>query len=148
MGHTAFRATLTGVGVDATNDEGIWSDRTGSLTLVVRKGSHAPGMDATVKFDVLRSPSLDATGRTEFRAMLVGAGVDATNDQGIWSEASGTLTLVARKGSLAPGVGAGVNFGMAAAASPHASRARSTADRRSAAITITNVISNSSDTVR
>ena len=43
-------------------------------------------------------------------ASLTGSGVDSTNNAGIWSEGSGSLALVARSGSQAPGTPSGVNF--------------------------------------
>ncbi len=38
-GKTAFRAGLTGSGVDSTNNSGIWSEGSGSLALVARVGT-------------------------------------------------------------------------------------------------------------
>ena len=111
-GQTAFRAGLTGSGVDSTNDRGIWSEGSGSLALVARSGSQAPGTPSGVNFDAasIRSPVLNDAGQTAFRAGLTGSGVDSTNNQGIWSEGSGSLALVARSGSQAPGTPSGVNF--------------------------------------
>ena len=109
-GHTAFFAPLTGTGVDTTNDNGIWSDRSGTLALIVRKGAAAPG--TAVNFDNLSDPAFNDAGRIAFEADLAGTGVDATNSDGIWSEGStGALVLVARAGSQAPGMPANVNFG-------------------------------------
>jgi hypothetical protein len=46
-GQIAFRADLTGTGIDGTNDRGIWAtDSTGTLQLVARRGDPievAPG---------------------------------------------------------------------------------------------------------
>ena len=56
------------------------------------------------------SPTLNNAGQTAFFANLTGSGVDATNDLGIWSEGTGSLALVAREGSHAPGTPSGVNF--------------------------------------
>ena len=38
--------------------------------------------------------------------------MDSTNDEGLWSNVSGSLELVARDGSQAAGAPAGVNYGM------------------------------------
>ena len=46
---------------------------------------------------------LNDAGQVAFRANLTGSGVDSTNYQGVWSEGSGSLALVARTGSQAPG---------------------------------------------
>ncbi|HEY3395216.1 MAG TPA: choice-of-anchor tandem repeat NxxGxxAF-containing protein, partial [Lacipirellulaceae bacterium] len=49
-GQIAFRAILTGVGVDSLNDEGLWSGETGNVKLVVRGGDRAPGTPDEVYF--------------------------------------------------------------------------------------------------
>jgi hypothetical protein len=114
-GQTAFFAYLTGSGVDPSNDQGIWSERTGSLTLLARSGSPAPGTPGGVNFREFSPPvptvAINNAGQTAFKAFLTGDGVDETNDEGLWSEGSGTLALVARRGSPAPGTPRGVNFG-------------------------------------
>jgi hypothetical protein len=109
-GQTAFRAFVVGNGVDPTNDEGIWSEGSGSLRLVARGGNHAPGTSLGVNFSEFESPAINAAGHTAFLASLAGSGVDTVNDEGIWSEGSGSLTLIARGGEQAPGLVAGVNF--------------------------------------
>ncbi len=68
---TAFRADLTGPGVDLTNDRGIWSEGGGSLALVAREGDAAPGT-GVVFGSLLENPVLN------------GAGQIAFNDGGIW----------------------------------------------------------------
>ena len=40
---SAFFAFVTGEGVDPSNDQGIWVERSGSPELVVRSGDPAPG---------------------------------------------------------------------------------------------------------
>ena len=113
-GQIAFKAGLTGPGVDSTNRDGIWSEGSGSLTLVARSGDHAPGTPSGVTYNSLASvmsPALNNAGQTAFRAFLTGSGVDITNSSGIWSEGSGNLALVARLGSQAPGTPSGVNYG-------------------------------------
>jgi hypothetical protein len=106
-GKIAFRAVLTGNGVDSTNNLGIWSQGSGELALVARTGSHAPGTTGDASFFDLHFPSLNSAGQTAFRANLIGGDVDFTNDRGIWAtDKSGALTLVARTGDqleVAPG---------------------------------------------
>lgn len=110
-GQTAFRAELTGAGVSTVNNAGIFSEGSGVLSLVAREGEQAPGAAAGVNFGgTFGSPALNASGRTAFVALLAGAGVDGTNNTGIYSEESGVLTEVARVGAQAPGAAAGVNF--------------------------------------
>jgi hypothetical protein len=108
-GQTAFAASLTGSGVTNANREGIWSEGSGSLSLVARGGDSAPGTPNGVLYDELFGPSLNAAGYTAFKATLTGGAVGAIN-QGIWSDASGSRVLVARTGDQAPGTPSGVNF--------------------------------------
>src|SRR5690606_24942369 len=51
-------------------------------------------------------------GNVSFRALLTGARVTTANDSGLWVERGGALALVAREGNHAPGVEAGVNYGV------------------------------------
>jgi len=107
-GQTAFFGDLTGTGVDASNDRGIFSEGGGSgLALVAREGDAAPGTGAGVNFDffdasVLNYGSvLNGAGQTAFFGGLTGTGVDASNDRGIWATGlDGLLTLIAREGDL------------------------------------------------
>ncbi len=106
-GQVAFLAVLrTGLGgVDDTNDRGIWRDG----TLVAREGSQAPGTPTGAVFNSFLEPSaFNDAGQVAFLAVLRtgSGGVNNTNDLGIWSG----NTLVARKGSQAPGTPGGVVF--------------------------------------
>ena len=110
-GQLALRGRLSGNGVSEDNDLAIWSeDSSGSLSIVAREGDSAAGINDGI-FDTLSSPTLNGKGHTAFAATLTGAGIDTTNDRGIWKEANGNpLTLVARTGEAAPGVDSGVVF--------------------------------------
>ena len=109
-GQAAFFGVLTGSGVTSANINGVWSERSGSLALVARKGDPAPGTSSGVNFSNLNSPLLDGAGQTAFSCLLTGSGVTFANDGGIWSEGSGALTLVAREGNPASGTSSGVNY--------------------------------------
>ena len=109
-GQTAFKGRLTGPGVDITNDGGIWSEGSGSLALVAREGDAAPGTEPGVVFREFQNVRLNAAGQTALWGTLTGPGVDDTNDTGIWSEGSGSLSLVARAGDPAPGTEPGVVY--------------------------------------
>lgn len=108
-GQTAFLGTLPG-STDRTPNYGIWSEGSGTLGLVAREGTQAPGTPDGVNFGDLRIPVFNSAGQTAFRGFLTGAGVDSTNSSGIWSEGSGSLTLIARAGDQANGAPSGVNF--------------------------------------
>ena len=80
-GQTAFEAWLTGDGVDDSNGEGVWSEGSGTLELVARRGSPAPGTASGVNFGAFnpyRWPLLNDAGQTAFCAVLTGSGVAAT----------------------------------------------------------------------
>jgi hypothetical protein len=106
-GHTAFLAKLrVGTGdVVLLTDAGIWSEGRGSLSLVARAGSQAPGTPIDSKFSFFRPPVINGEGHTAFwAAMQLGSGgVDTTNNQGIWAENADELQLVVRRGASAPG---------------------------------------------
>src|SRR5262249_3118000 len=93
------------------NDYGIWSDSSGTLTLIAREGAQAPGTPDGVNFpgnfQDFGNPGLNDSGQTAFSAGLTGAGVDASNDNGIWAtDRTGVLQLIVREGDVlevAPG---------------------------------------------
>lgn len=103
-----MREGVAGVTVD--DNGGVWSSGGGSLGLIAREGSQAAGAPAGVEFATMIDPTMNASGQSAFRATLSGAGVTATNDDGVWSQKQGLLGLVARAGNAAPGTPAGVNY--------------------------------------
>jgi hypothetical protein len=114
-GRTAFLGRMIGGlgGVTTDSDTGVWADAGGALTLIAREGSQAPGVPAGAVFSELAwDPILNDQGRLVFPAMLrEGAGgVTASNNAGIWSQRIGTLGVVAREGSQAPGAPVGAMF--------------------------------------
>ena len=110
-GQTSFFAYLIGPDVDNLNDGSIWSEGSGSLAMVAREGSRAPGMEEGVNvLGLIPGAVLNGAGQTAFVAYLIGPGVDQMNNSGVWSEGSGALELVAREGSPAPGTAEGVTF--------------------------------------
>jgi len=69
---------------------------------------YAPGTD--VEFSEFEPPAINAAGQVAMHAYLVGAGIDQSNDEGIWVGAPGALQLVARIGQQAPGTPQGTKF--------------------------------------
>ena len=119
-GEIAFLGVLqTGTGgVTAQNNTGIWGPNAlGIPTLLAREGSQAPGAPAGVVFDDIAefagAPSLNDAGDIAFSARLepfIG-GVTGDNDRGLWGpDDFGTLTMLAREGSPAPGAPTGAIF--------------------------------------
>jgi hypothetical protein len=107
-GQIVFEGEVTGTGITTNNDNGIWSTRSGTLTAVGREGvdgpAPGPGFGPGVVFNGFTSSvANNASGATAFLGILRGAGVNSTNDRGIWSDASGTLTPIARAGPTGPG---------------------------------------------
>ena len=106
-GQIAFITEIAGAGVDATNNEGIWSGKPNELALVARRGDPAPGTSSGVHFSDLDYPTLNGSGQIAFRAALNGSGVGSTNDRGIWAtDRNWRLRLIARAGDqleVAPG---------------------------------------------
>ena len=95
LGQTTFSADLTGSETSSWNG-GVWSEGSGSLALVAREGNQAPGTGES--FASFSSPSfLNNAGQTAF------FGATVEGNQGVWSEGSGSLALVARNGDEAPG---------------------------------------------
>ena len=115
-GQAVFNGTVSGTGIDTTNDTGIWTSAGGALTVVAREGSAGPGpnVGAGVFFSDISSaaaPVVNSSGKVMFRAVLTGAGVTSSNNQGLWVTENGSLTAIARNGtSPGPNLGAGVNF--------------------------------------
>ena len=108
-----FYATLSGAGIDATNDFGIWSYSAGSLHPVVRLGGlpRAPQLELTLRRFFPAGSAIDSAGQVGFFARLAGTGVDGSNDSGVWQEQGGSLMLLARQGSPAQDTDNGVVFG-------------------------------------
>jgi PEP-CTERM motif-containing protein len=100
-GQVAFRGTLSGAEVDASNNLGLWSQGGGAgLELIARLGEVAPGVGGGAVFSDFSNPSLNGVGQTAFRGTLSGAGVNNGNDRGLWAQdPSGALVLIAREGN-------------------------------------------------
>lgn len=120
-GHVAVTGRITGVDPFATrlyqgHDTGIWAHNSaGEFHMVLFEGAPAPG--TTTRFIAFGDPVLNDLDEIAFKATLqAGSGtVPSTattigNDSGVWSNAGGTLHLVARKGTAAPDCPAGIVF--------------------------------------
>ena len=107
-GSIAFAAGLTGPGLNQFNAQGIWSDRSGTLELLLRGGATAPGVQPGFVFSILRQPTVNRSGSFVFFGDIFGPGISSANDQGYWSDRSGTLELIARESTQIPGMDPGV----------------------------------------
>jgi uncharacterized protein YjiK len=113
-GALAFLGTLTtgSGGVTNSSDTGIWVLDGGAVSLAAREGMQAPGIAAGGLFNGIADAAVvNDDGDYTFRAALRnGGGVSSSNNAGIWTRSAATggiLTIVARKGAVAPGAGAG-----------------------------------------
>jgi PEP-CTERM motif len=111
-GQVSFSALLNGLAVDITNDSGIWSEASGELTMVAREGNRAPGTESGVIYNSFARARYvhNDMGQTVFRGVLTGPGVDTTNDDGLWLRNTDSLSLLARGGDAAAGLGPGVVY--------------------------------------
>ncbi|NOZ38619.1 MAG: hypothetical protein GXP24_00150 [Planctomycetes bacterium] len=89
--------------MSSTNNRGIWSEAGGSLALIAREGSSAPG--TSEKFRNIGATVVNDAGQTAFIGSLTTSTGSFFTNRGIWSEGGGSLALVARDGMAAPGTG-------------------------------------------
>ena len=104
-GRVVFAAQLTGSGIDTTNNDTVWVDDHGSKQILFRDGQAALGLTNGVVFTQVRDSISDAVGQIAFKATIGGPGVDGTNSKTLFSNAGGTLHLVARQGQSVLGIG-------------------------------------------
>ena len=105
--HTVWRATVSGPGINASNNEGIWSDRSGFPDLVVKEGSLAFGLnDPDYKFTRFIAFGIDDSDHVFLWAQIRGPGVNTSNDTGLWIiEGNNDPELLVREGDFIPGCG-------------------------------------------
>ncbi len=86
----------------------LCADAVGSqLRAVAFTGQTAPGASGGQTFVEFYSPAINNAGQVAFWGRL---NTSSFADEGIWSEAAGSLHLVARQGEQAPGTEAGATF--------------------------------------
>jgi hypothetical protein len=90
----AFRATLDNG--DPASDTGLWSDRDGSLALLIREGDAAPDAPGALIGDPASQLSMNTAGDVAFRCALQNAAADA-NSAVYLARADGSFQLVARE---------------------------------------------------
>jgi hypothetical protein len=101
---TVFSAPLKNApGFSATSGSGIWSDRSGTLELVLRNGAAAPGTSGV--FKTFFEPRQNSLSEIAFRAAVtLDDGMGGTVDRiGVWAERDGQFELIALEGESAPG---------------------------------------------
>jgi len=89
-----FNGELNGAGVDGTHLNGIWTVNNGSTSLLVRQGDMAPGLSPSTTFKSFSKGQININGHAMFSAALDGTGYNSSNDNGIWTNRSGSLHLI------------------------------------------------------
>lgn len=105
-GIVAFQAGLAGGSVTAANDQAVFAGAPGAFSPILRKGDAAPGTPAGTTFASLIEESVlvNNNGKVAVQAALAGPTIVTDQNQvGIWSNASGSMQLVARAGQHPPG---------------------------------------------
>lgn len=102
-GRVMFRAGLSGGGVSAANDAGLWSGVPGSLALIARKGDAAPGVSGGVFTGVgIGARLYSGPDRVVFRGLANDGG--ASDLVGLWHGTPGSIAKIAVTGDTVPGV--------------------------------------------
>ena len=94
-----------------SNSFGIWAeDSSGTLQPIAQEGGSAPNTPAT--FYILSDPVYNANEAVAFRAEVnnVKGSITSSNNLGIWTNASGTLSLLEQTNDQAPGCEPGAVF--------------------------------------
>ena len=101
-GQSAFRATLSGSGVNATNNQGVWRG-SGTLKLIARMGSSAPVNQPGVVWARFLQVCPQTTG-TLIRGLLRGPGITSANDEILcYHRADEAFQVLWREGELVHG---------------------------------------------
>jgi hypothetical protein len=104
-----FHATLNPIpGVTTAVNEGLWSNRTGGVELVLQKGQQAPGLAAGVKVKRFLNYAIMGGDDVLILAQVGGPGVSAGNDLVLYlskydTNEPGYFEILAREGNRLPG---------------------------------------------
>jgi hypothetical protein len=117
-GQVAFRALLSGIGINNTNDDVMFIEGSeGGLGLVAREGAPVPGMNAGTNFGAFATAGwlnmvLTNQGEVVFASSLQGSSINSANDTALFrgNSTSGS-TLIAREGGAIDGLPSGIVLG-------------------------------------
>lgn len=110
QGNVLFRASMSGPGIDDSNDVAIWVGQPGALQMVARDGDRAPGMPQGVIYaDVNYFAVVSETGWIAFTARVSGSGItEGVSDEVVFCGPEGDFQKVLQAGDPAPGFWPGV----------------------------------------
>ena len=107
-GRRLFGTSLFGTGVTTSNDSALYMQAGSGYAIWMREGDAVPGTVGATISSTFSSASYQSTGVNEngvgwFMADLIGGDVvGSTNNRGLYVGTPGALSLVLRKGDLAP----------------------------------------------
>ena len=110
VGDIGYVARLSPVGSTTFNDLALYAGPITSPGLRARSRWQAPDLPTGVNFDGFDAPWMNNGGQFAFTATLTGAGVGNENRQAVFSGALDAPRLVARNGTPAPQMPAGVDY--------------------------------------
>jgi len=108
-GQYAFHARLTGDGVDSSNDDSIWLGDDQGMSLLVRDGMVAPGVDGRT-FTSLLEFELNEVGDVVFHG-IIEQGQAFDPRRGVWASRNGGIEPVAINARPAPGTAENFELG-------------------------------------
>lgn len=98
-----FRAKVSGSGITAASNEGLWHGPAAMPSLIARTGSPAPGMQSGVVWSRFLQVC-PQNNRILIRALLRGTGVKASNDEILYLyQEDGSFLVIYREGDGLPG---------------------------------------------
>jgi hypothetical protein len=74
------------------------------FTVIAKTGDQAAGLPDGVQYRIFFAPQVTTGGVVGVSGFLQGTGVNTSNDHAVWVGAPGALSVIARKGQVAPGV--------------------------------------------
>ena len=116
-GQVAFRALLSGTGINSANDDVLLIEGGGGgLELVAREGAPVPGMNAGTHFGAFATAGwlnivLTNQGEVVFASSLQGSSINSANDTALFRGNSTNSTLIAREGGAIDGLPSGIVLG-------------------------------------
>lgn len=102
-GDVAFRATVSGPGIGASNNTAIWVGKPGALYVVDRRGSQARDLPVGVLHHTSLSSTFDLAGvngrgNVAYISLIEGPGITLANNTALWAGSPGFENLLLQTG--------------------------------------------------